>query len=162
MAFGFENKSGNISILLAAAAASDLRFCARVLLPRAAFVIAVSRVVVEAGDTSVFTAEYFAHHARRPVLFQKSFQAVASSNNAELAEDGIWLEIGPHTMILPLLKMQATLKEACVRVGSLQRGEADEAVLCKTLSRLFLAGATADWRAVFEDLRGMFVQENSC
>ena len=109
--------------------------------------------IIDAGNTAVFAAEYFAEHARRPVLFQKSIQSIVA-RGAEVATEGVWLEIGPHIMILPLLKMQDSIKGGCVQVGSLQRGEADEEALCKARKRLNCAGVSANWQAFFQELNG--------
>ncbi|KZT73024.1 FabD/lysophospholipase-like protein [Daedalea quercina L-15889] len=123
-------------------------------LPVTPVVSAVNGVVVEAGDASVVTSEYFAHHARRPVLFQQSIDSLVA-RDAELASEGIWLELGPHTTILPLIKIHGAVQEGSVQVGSMRRGEVGEEVLCQTLARLYCAGAPADWPSIFQELAGI-------
>lgn len=115
--------------------------------PTIPIVSAVHGVVVEAGSTSVFTSEYFAHHARRPVLFRESLYALAA-RDPELASEGVWLEIGPHTTVLPLLKLHSAIQKGYIPVGSLRRGEVDEEAICQTLARLFCAGVPAAWDIV--------------
>lgn len=119
--------------------------------PTIPVVSAVHGVVVEAGDTYLFASEYFAHHARRPVLFRESLYALAA-RDPELAEEGVWLEIGPHTTVLPLLKLHSAIEKGYIAVGSLRKGEVDEEAVCQTLGRLYCAGAPADWEAVFRQI----------
>ncbi|TFY63792.1 hypothetical protein EVJ58_g3046 [Rhodofomes roseus] len=123
--------------------------------PTVPIAAALRGIVVEPGDQSAFQVtfqpDYFAQHARRPVLFQESIYALAARDPA-LASEGIWLEIGPHTTILPLLRIHRAVKEECVQMGSLRRGEVDEEVLCQALARLYCAGATANWHNVFREL----------
>lgn len=121
--------------------------------PDIPIVSAVYGNIIDPGNPAIFTAQYFAEHARRPVLFHKSIQSIVA-RDAELATEGVWLEIGPHAMILPLLKMQDSIKDGCVQIGSLQRGEADGEALCKALSRLYCAGVSANWQAIFQGLDG--------
>ncbi|EPT01445.1 hypothetical protein FOMPIDRAFT_1120374 [Fomitopsis schrenkii] len=119
--------------------------------PTIPVVSTVHALVVEAGDPSVFSDEYFAHHARHPVLFRDSINALAT-RDAELVSEGVWLEIGPHAMILPLLKIHSAVSKECLQVSSLRRGEIDGEIICQTVAHLHCAGVDIRWKDVYKEL----------
>lgn len=113
--------------------------------PSIPVVSAVHGLVVEPGDSSVFSRSYFAQHARSPVLFRNSIDALAT-RDAALASNGVWLEIGPHITVLPLLKIHKAVSDDCWLGSSLRRGELDGKVIGQTLVGLYCAGVKVDWQ----------------
>ncbi|KAF7337824.1 Non-reducing polyketide synthase terA [Mycena venus] len=63
--------------------------------------------VVFPGDASVFTAEYFARHCTEPVQFDRGVRSLVSL--PEFRKVDAWIEIGPHTTCLPMLKANPAL-----------------------------------------------------
>lgn len=63
--------------------------------------------VVLPGDASVFNPEYFARHCAEPVQFEKGINSFTSL--PEYAKVDAWIEIGPHTTTLPMLKCIASV-----------------------------------------------------
>ena len=112
--------------------------------PSIPVVSAARGLIVEAGDPSVFSPGYFAHHALHPVLFRDSIDVLAV-RDPELASNGVWLEIGPHITVLPLLKLHKAVSEHCLQANSMRKGESDGKIVCQTLAGLYCAGVEVDW-----------------
>ncbi|EPT02365.1 hypothetical protein FOMPIDRAFT_1080441, partial [Fomitopsis schrenkii] len=129
----------------------DLGKAVTISCPTIPVVSTIHGLVVEAGDPSVFSDEYFAHHARRPILLRDSISALAA-RDAELVSEGVWLEIGPHTLVLPQLQLNAAVSKDCLQVSSLRRGEVDGEVICQTLAHLHCAGVDIRWQDVYKEL----------
>ncbi|KAF5377903.1 hypothetical protein D9615_006799 [Tricholomella constricta] len=103
--------------------------------------------VVLPGDSSVFKAAYFARHCAEPVQFDKGIQTlVASSSKASI---DAWIEIGPHTTTLPMLKANSSLPRSSMLLGSLRKQQDPWATLTTSLSQLYTAGVNVRWRATF-------------
>ena len=120
--------------------------------PSTPVVSAMHGLVVEAGDPSVFSHEYFAQQARSPVLFRDSIDALAT-RDAELASHGVWLEIGPHITVLPLIKRHKAVSDECWLGGSLRRGELDGEAIGQTLVGLYCAGMEVDRQEYGKELQ---------
>ncbi|KAF8074125.1 putative polyketide synthase [Lyophyllum atratum] len=103
--------------------------------------------VIQAGDGSVFNAEYFARHCAEPVQFDKGIQNLVAS--PFLAGEDVWIEIGPHTTTLPMLKSNPSLPRGSIFLSSLRKQEDNWATLTTSLSRLYAAGVTIRWRETF-------------
>ncbi|KAG5652522.1 Type I Iterative PKS, partial [Sphagnurus paluster] len=102
---------------------------------------------VLAGDRSVFNASYFARHCAEPVLFDKGVQSLVSSLSTSVID--IWIEIGPHTTTIPMLKANTSLTRESILLGSLRRQQEPWATLTASLSQLFTAGVDIRWRQTF-------------
>lgn len=127
----------------------DLTAVARQLSIRAPSIPIVSNVSGEAvmpGQEDVFIPEYYAKHCVEPVQFEKGIASLATG-----AID-VWLEIGPNTTTLPMLKANSTIviTEKTKYVGSMRKGIEPWVALASTLSQMYVAGVEVRWREVFE------------
>jgi acyl carrier protein len=106
--------------------------------------------VVMPGDLSSFTNDYFVRHCAEPVRFTQGIYSYVS--NANLVFDGtIWMELGPHPRILPMLQKFPDLSDS-VFLGSLRRGQDSWSAMSVTLCNLYLTNQLLDWRRVFGQL----------
>ena len=106
--------------------------------------------VVMPGDQSSFTNDYFVRHCAEPVRFTQGIYSYVS--NANLVFDGtIWMELGPHPRILPMLQKFPDLSDS-VFLGSLRRGQDSWSAMSATLCNLYLTNQLLDWRQVFGQL----------
>jgi iterative type I PKS product template protein len=110
--------------------------------------------VVLPGDGSVFTPEYFARHATEPVLFDAGVRALVARPEFH-NKVGAWVEIGPHTTCLPMLKANpAVLSKDALLLASLRRRQLPSATLAASLTQLYMSGFASDldWRKPFAHL----------
>lgn len=90
-------------------------------------------------------SNYFALHARRPVLFD---QVIKVFGDQQLFENAICIEIGPHPITLPMIKK--SLPEGnCNFVPTLNRDREAWAILSAALSQVSLIADDIDWRETF-------------
>ncbi|MGW1021998.1 beta-ketoacyl synthase N-terminal-like domain-containing protein, partial [Streptomyces niveus] len=108
--------------------------------PRSCDIAFYSTVTAGAVDTAGLDAEYWFSNLRRPVLFEKTLQA--------MAEDGFgtFVESSPHPVLT--VGLRATLPDALV-ADSLRRNEAAWPQLLTSLAELHVSGLPVDWSAVF-------------
>ncbi|KAH9941254.1 uncharacterized protein BXZ73DRAFT_75212 [Epithele typhae] len=111
--------------------------------------------LVEPGDNSTFTSEYFSRHAREPVKFQQAALALRSS--IDLSTVAAFIEIGSHTSTLPLLRdiqhLHTTSQQMePLALPSMRRGASAFDVLCASLVQLYRTAAPIRWRCVYADL----------
>ncbi len=86
------------------------------------------------------TPQYWARHARAPVLFAASMEKLFANGYR-------WfVEIGPHPTLLPLLE-QTLAGDDILAVASLRRGVHAERQMLEALGMLYVHGAQVDWRA---------------
>ncbi|KAJ7094725.1 putative polyketide synthase [Mycena belliarum] len=106
--------------------------------------------VVAPGDTSVFTTSYFARHCSEPVRFSCGVAALL----AFMPDVGAWVELGPHTTCLPMLKANPALPASSLLLPSLRRHHAPAVVLARSLAALYTSSLarTLRWRTVFAHL----------
>lgn len=130
----------------------------------------LSNVTGEVVETAgVFGPSYLARHTRERVRFLKSIQSLqAASRFSRLA---IALELGPHAVVLPMIKSSAELvattlatKEATTSVKPptstllstllpvMKKGAEDLDILQGTLRQLYGLGTDVDWFQVDADL----------
>lgn len=103
--------------------------------------------VVLPGDASVFNCEYFARHCSEPVQFAKGIRQMLASTGIPAID--AWIEIGPHTTTLPMLKGIAEVPKTALLLGSLRRQQDPWSTLTTTLAQLFTTNARISWRSVF-------------
>ncbi|EDR13531.1 polyketide beta-ketoacyl-synthase [Laccaria bicolor S238N-H82] len=111
----------------------------------------VSGTVVQPGDKFTFNSAYFAQHCLQPVRFCEGIESFLR-DPAHTALDLCWLEIGPHPVVLPMLKAQAKLPESAVLLESLRKREDAWTTLSKTLSRMYTSNLDVKWRSVFTEM----------
>jgi len=85
-------------------------------------------------------ARYWRRHAREPVAFAQSLEALRA------LDIGALLEIGPHPTLLGLAA-RALPGAAWRQIPSLRRNRDDRRHMKEALGGLFVAGASIDWRA---------------
>ncbi|KAJ7634563.1 putative polyketide synthase [Roridomyces roridus] len=124
---------------------------------RAPLIPVVSNVfgdVVMPGDTSVFNAAYFARHCAEPVQFERGLGALLDMPDFA-SHRNVWIELGPHSTCLPMLKAQPSLSDA-ILLTSLRKQQQDGswATLMSSLAALYCShlGGELGWRAVFAHL----------
>lgn len=103
--------------------------------------------VVIPGDDTVFNAAYFARHCAEPVQFDKGIRCLVS--RAEFSKVDAWLEIGPHTTTLPMLKANASLAKDTLLLGSLKKQQSAWSMLVSSAAQLYLTGIPIQWRQAF-------------
>ncbi|KAF4571087.1 Type I Iterative Polyketide synthase (PKS) [Pleurotus pulmonarius] len=106
--------------------------------------------VVLPGDTSVFSPEYFARHCAEPVQFEKGINSFTSLS--EYAKVDAWIEIGPHTTTLPMLKCIASVPKDSLLLGSLRKNQDPWNTLANSLAQLYQSNVALAWRQVFSHL----------
>ncbi|TRX91490.1 hypothetical protein FHL15_007714 [Xylaria flabelliformis] len=100
---------------------------------------------VLAGE-NVFTADYFARHARQTVAFQQGLDDYVRIQ-PDLTSN-YWVEVGPHASLLPMIASQ--VPQAKPRLLScLRKGVAPSSTLSQLLSHFYLKSSSIDWRQVF-------------
>ncbi|KAG6896291.1 Type I Iterative PKS [Termitomyces sp. T32_za158] len=108
--------------------------------------------VVHAGDPSVFSADYFALHCAKPVQFEKGIQSLVNSSSNPV---DVWIEIGPHTTTLPMLKASSCVRRGSLLLGSLRKQQDGWETLTGSLVQLYLSGANVRWRDTFAHIQGV-------
>lgn len=103
--------------------------------------------VVAPGDNSVFNAQYFARHCAEPVQFDRGIRSLVSK--PEFGKVDAWLEIGPHTTTLPMLKANASLARDTLLLGSLKKQQPAWSMLATSSAQLYLTGIPMKWRQAF-------------
>ena len=89
---------------------------------------------------------YFAKHARGVVRFTDELESLRTQN---YFKDPLFLEIGPNSITLPMLK--ATLPEADnTYLASMQRKKNPWTSICESLGEMYLRGADVCWRKVYD------------
>ncbi|KAJ7216777.1 polyketide synthase [Mycena haematopus] len=106
--------------------------------------------VVLPGDASVFTAEYFARHCTEPVHFDRGVRALMS--RPEFRKVDAWVEIGPHTTCLSMLRANPALSKDTLLLASLRKHQLPSATLAASLEQLYTSNFPLRWRATFAHL----------
>ncbi|KAJ7133377.1 hypothetical protein C8R44DRAFT_849492 [Mycena epipterygia] len=106
--------------------------------------------IVLPGDASVFTAEYLARHCAEPVQFDRSIRALVA--RPEFRKVDAWVELGPHTTCLRMLKANLALPKDTLLLASLRRQQAPSATLAASLAQLYTSNLGVQWRAAFAHL----------
>lgn len=128
----------------------DLALVARSVTIKPPTILVVSNVlgdVVMPGDGSVFRPEYFVRHCAEPVQFAKGIHALVAQ--PAFAKVEAWIEIGPHTTSIPMLKANAKLSKDTLLLGSLRKQQDAWSTLVNSLSQLYLSNVDLLWREVF-------------
>ncbi|KAG6829310.1 Type I Iterative PKS [Tricholoma furcatifolium] len=107
--------------------------------------------VVFPGDASFFTPEYFSRHCSEAVQFDKGIQNLFS--NPSSPPINAWIEIGPHTTSLPMLKANPSLPRGTMLLGSLRKQQDGWDVLTGSLAQLYVRRTTVRWRDTFSHLK---------
>ncbi|KAJ7720853.1 putative polyketide synthase [Mycena maculata] len=103
--------------------------------------------VVLPGVASVFTPEYFSRHCAEPVQFDRGVRALVS--RPEFSKIDAWIELGPHTTCLPMLKANPALSKDTLFLASLRKQQAPSSMLAASLAQLYTSNLGLQWRAAF-------------
>ncbi|KAJ7160342.1 putative polyketide synthase [Mycena filopes] len=106
--------------------------------------------VVLPGDTSVFTADYFARHCADPVQFERGVHALVSRR--EFHRVDAWIEIGPHPTCLSMLRASPAVSKESLLLTSLRKQQEPPATLAASLAQLYTSAVDIQWRATFAHL----------
>ena len=120
--------------------------------PTVPIVSTVLGKLVLPGDNSVFNSEYFARHCEQPVQFEKGVCSLLA--HPSLAPFDAWIEVGPHTTTLPMLKSNGSLPRGSTLLGSLRKQQDPWSTLSTSLTQLYNSGVHVQWRGVFAHLEG--------
>ncbi|KXN83388.1 Conidial yellow pigment biosynthesis polyketide synthase [Leucoagaricus sp. SymC.cos] len=107
----------------------------------------VHGTLVLPGDASVFNGNYFTRHCSEPVQFAKGIQALCANTTVPAVD--AWIEIGPHTTTLPMLKAITEVPKSALLLGSLRKNQDAWLTLTTTLTQLYTTNACIQWRDVF-------------
>ncbi|KAI0055306.1 polyketide synthase [Artomyces pyxidatus] len=106
--------------------------------------------VVLPGDNTVFTADYYARHCAEPVLFEKGISAL--SQRSDVAPVDAWIEVGPHTTTLPMLKAHPAVPKTALLLGSIRKQNDPWSTLATALAQLYTSPVQLRWRSTFDHL----------
>lgn len=116
--------------------------------PRIPFISSVLGRVIFTGDLAFPPREYFALQCSEPVRFSDAIESYTS----QVGDTGqTWLEIGPHTSALPMLRSFPELSNS-VLVGSLRKGHDAWTSFSNALTTFYCGNYSIDWRRVFMDV----------
>ncbi|HLI33087.1 MAG TPA: SDR family NAD(P)-dependent oxidoreductase [Solirubrobacteraceae bacterium] len=116
------------------------------LRPRPGTIPFISCVDAQIIDTARLDGEYWYRSLREPVRFAQATRALLDAHCSVL------IEMSPQPVLA--LPMQETIEERAVGeevavIGSLRRGQSDEAAFTSALARAFAEGVEVDWRPLF-------------
>ena len=106
--------------------------------------------VVLPGDISSFDDDYFVRHCAEPVRFTQGIYSYISNANL-FSGRTIWIELGPHPRILPMLQKFPDLSDS-IFLSSLRKGQDSWSAISAALCSLYLTDQSLDWRRVFGQL----------
>ncbi|KAJ6526457.1 polyketide synthase [Mycena capillaripes] len=109
--------------------------------------------VVLPGDASVFTAEYFSRHCAEPVQFDRGVRALVA--RPEFHKIDAWVELGPHTACLPMLKANPAVAKGTLLLASLRKQQTPFATLTASLVQLYTSNLGLKWRETFAHISGV-------
>ncbi|TFK37752.1 hypothetical protein BDQ12DRAFT_735983 [Crucibulum laeve] len=110
----------------------------------------VTGEVIQPGDNTVFNPQYYARHCAEPVLFEKGLESLAAIE--DLASDiGTWIEVGPHTTTLPMLKAHSIVSKSSdiMLLPSIRKKSDPWTTLSSTLAQLYRSNISISWRSTF-------------
>ena len=96
------------------------------------------------GDGSVFDAEYIGRHCVEPVLFAQGISALLAI--PEFANAAAWVELGPDSTCLPLLKGNPAFLPHVLLLGSMRKRQDAWTTLSESLEQLYLSNIHVLWR----------------
>ncbi|KAI0718406.1 hypothetical protein C8T65DRAFT_716900 [Cerioporus squamosus] len=109
----------------------------------------VAGTLIQPGDLTPFTTDYFSRHCREPARFLQGISDLRS--HLDVSSIAACIEIGPHPTTLSLMRsLQAD--GTPLLIPSLRRKTRDFETLCGSLAQLYSTSAPVQWRKVFADL----------
>ncbi|KAK2462565.1 hypothetical protein APHAL10511_005408 [Amanita phalloides] len=121
-----------------------------IMAPRIPIVSNLSGDVIFPGDETVFDVSYFSRHCVEPVQFHNGVTSLASKFGID-----VWIEIGPHTAILPVLKCIPSIPGNTLLLASMHKRHDAWFTLTANLSALYMSGIRVLWREVFSHIKSV-------
>jgi iterative type I PKS product template protein len=97
------------------------------------------------GDDDL-SSDYFAAHARQPVLFTQSLSSMEAS---KAADNALFLELGPHPTLLPMVETFFGTDISHAYLGTLRKGQSAWVSLSRMLSEIYVLDSPVIWRQIF-------------
>jgi acyl transferase domain-containing protein/acyl-CoA synthetase (AMP-forming)/AMP-acid ligase II/thioesterase domain-containing protein/aryl carrier-like protein len=107
----------------------------------------VSSVTGQSVSQELCQSEYWVQGLRQTVQFSRAMESLCQE------EAGVFLEIGPHAALLPMV--QGCLRESYADwegycwAASMIRGTSEQGQMLEALAELYRAGLDPDWQAVY-------------
>lgn len=98
-------------------------------------------------EEQVFNPIYLSRHARQPVNFMDSINTAIDQDR--ISTKTAFIEIGPHPVCTGMIK--SIIDGPALTVASLHKSEAPWQTLSQSLSSLYTAGLSVDWRSFHRD-----------
>jgi acyl transferase domain-containing protein/acyl carrier protein len=114
----------------------------------------VSNLTGEALNTAEWSGrmgEYWRRHVREPVQFERGVETAAAQGI------DVFVEVGPHPVLCGLGRATLTGQPQLLWIESLRRNVPAEETLVSSVGRLYVRGATIDWRAFDRERGGRIV-----
>lgn len=105
--------------------------------------------MIQPGDSRAIGVDYFSQHCRKASRFQQGVESLGTHIN--LAEVAAFIEVGPHSATLPLLR-GTQMGGTPLLLPSARKTSPGLETLCASLAQLYCTSVPVDWRKVFADL----------
>ncbi|KAL0577637.1 polyketide beta-ketoacyl-synthase [Marasmius crinis-equi] len=105
--------------------------------------------LIQPGDASIFTPQYFSRHCAEPVKFAAGFEMLLADVNLAVE---VWIELGPHPTTLPMMQACSSLPKNTRLLPSLRKNRNSWTVLASSLCSLYEEKSSITWRNVYEDI----------
>lgn len=109
----------------------------------------VCGTVVPVGDGSMFQADYFVRHCRRPVLFARGLREL--EQYMDPSQIDAWIDVGPHAACLPMIEATLSPSRETLCLPSMLKGTLAWDSLTDSLAQLYRTPVPVDWRRVFDE-----------
>ncbi|KAI0124771.1 putative polyketide synthase [Xylariales sp. AK1849] len=100
---------------------------------------------VQPGE-DVFTPDYFVRHSGQAVNFRQGLEDFMSAGPS--SKDALWIEIGPHPSLLPMVATDAPATQANL-FPCLRKAVPPSSSISQLLRHLYQRGMSVDWRKIF-------------
>ncbi|RPD79393.1 ketoacyl-synt-domain-containing protein [Lentinus tigrinus ALCF2SS1-7] len=117
--------------------------------PKLPVISNVTGTLIQPGDLTPFTPDYFSRHCREPARFLQGISDLQA--HLDVSTIAACIELGPHPTTLSLIRNLQS-EGAPLLVPSLRRKTRDFETLCGALAQLYGTSAPVQWRKVFANL----------
>ena len=103
---------------------------------------------VVAKDETCFTADFPARHCRQSVQFDQGIKDALSHHLKQDLEQVLWIEIGPHPSIIPMVKSQTSSRNHSF-IASMRKSTDPWITLSEAQSQIYLSNMPVQWVDTF-------------
>ena len=103
---------------------------------------------VVAKDEACFAADFPARHCRQTVLFDQGINDALSNHLKNDSEQVLWIEIGPHPSIVPMVKSQASSRNHAF-IASMRKSTDPWITLSEAQSQIYHSSLPLQWADTF-------------